>query len=209
MVRQTASTATQFAITADQIESRENPDLVGDALEHLNAGRHSLTLPAERTVGDELQLLTPSPSDALAVILHLTRDGHWSVGCGIGPVRAPLPPSVREASGGALIAARDAVERAKKSPTRFALTHSTGVTLARDTEALIDLLLALRARRSDEGWQVHDLLDTGGTQAEAAAALGISPQAVSDRARAADLRVESAARAPLVRLLSTLASVEP
>lgn len=196
-----------FVITADQVDSRDGTDLVGDALRALDARQFEPVLPAERTVGDEIQLLLGDAADALDAILTLTRGGQWSVGCGVGDVRDPLPESIREAAGSAFVAARDAVDRAKKSPTRFALTHAHQEERGADAEALIDLVLALRSRRSDEGWRVHDLLETGITQAEAANRLGISPQAVSDRARAADLRVEYAAREPLRRLLAGLDTV--
>ncbi|MBX3093582.1 MAG: DNA-binding protein [Cryobacterium sp.] len=196
-----------FVITADQVASRTSDDLVAVTLDGLNHGPLHLTMAAERTVGDELQLLVDDASTALAVTLHLTRHGRWSVGCGVGGALTPLPASIREATGTAFIAARAAIERAKKSPTRFALEHAESEARASDAEALIDLLLALRARRSMEGWQVHDLLETGLTQADAAERLGISPQAVSDRARAADLRVEYAAREPLIKMLESLDSV--
>lgn len=197
-----------FVITADQVDSREGGDLVDAALHQLDTRGLTLALPAERTVGDELQLLLPHASDTLDAILTLTRGGQWSVGCGVGDVREPLPASIREAAGPAFVAARDAIDRAKKSPTRFALTHAADSDRGADAEALIDLVLALRSRRSEEGWRVHDLLETGITQAEAASRLGISPQAVSDRARAADLRVEYAAREPLRRLLGSLDTVD-
>lgn len=197
-----------FVITADQVDSREGSDLVDDALRRIEDRTLALALPAERTVGDELQLLLPHANDTLDAILTLTRGGQWSVGCGVGDVREPLPASIREATGPAFVAARDAIDRAKKSPTRFALTHAADADRGADAEALIDLVLALRSRRSEEGWRVHDLLETGITQAEAAGRLGISPQAVSDRARAADLRVEYAAREPLRRLLGSLDTVD-
>lgn len=197
-----------YVITADQVDSRESDDLVESALDQLSTRDLDLVLPAERTVGDELQLLLARAADTLDVILALTRTGQWSVGCGVGDVREPLPASIREASGTAFVAARDAIERAKKSPTRFALTHARDPAAGNDAEALVDLMLALRARRSGGGWDVHDLLETGITQAEAAGRLGISPQAVSGRARAADLKIEYAARAPLTRLLENLATVE-
>jgi hypothetical protein len=73
---------------------------------------------------------------------------------------------------------------------------------------MLDLLLVLRSRRTPEGWEVHDLLETGITQSEAAARLGITPQAVSLRAQAAELRAEESARAPLARLLGGLDNVE-
>jgi hypothetical protein len=164
----------------------------------------ALILPADRTAGDELQLLPADGATALAAVLMMSRLGTWSVGCGIGRSKQPLGPSVRESSGDAFVAARAAVERAKKRTTRFAVEAEPASEAARDTEALIDLLLVLRGRRSAEGWELHDLLRTGATQAQAAATLGITPQAASKRARAAELRAEQAATGALGRLLDTL-----
>lgn len=199
-----------FVITADQVDSRSSADLVAAAIESLNNGSVHTVLDADRTAGDELQVLIAHAHDALSVVLQLTRTGLWSVGCGVGDVSSPLPRNIREATGGAFIAARRAVDRAKKQPTRFALDTEPATQSASDAESLIDMLLALRARRSLEGWEVHDLMDgTRLTQSEAAGKLGISPQAVSLRARAAELRTEQAALPSLERILEQLDSVEP
>lgn len=199
-----------FVLTADQVDSRSSADRVAAMIDFLNAGPLRPVLKADRTAGDELQVLIADGSDALTVILHLTRTGQWSVGCGTGAVNTPLPGNIREATGSAFIAARKAVDRAKKRQTRFALESEPVTPEAADGEALIDLLLALRARRSPEGWELYDLLyGTDLTQADAAARLGISPQAVSLRARAGELRTEQAAREPLARILDQLGSVEP
>lgn len=199
-----------FVLTADQVDSRSSADRVAAMIDFLNAGPLRPVLKADRTAGDELQILVADGSDALTVILHLTRTGQWSVGCGTGAVNTPLPGNIREATGSAFIAARKAVDRAKKRQTRFALESEPVTPEAADGEALIDLLLALRARRSPEGWELYDLLyGTDLTQADAAARLGISPQAVSLRARAGELRTEQAAREPLARILDQLGSVEP
>lgn len=199
-----------FVLTADQVDSRSSADRVAAMIDFLNAGPLRPVLKADRTAGDELQVLIADGSDALTVILHLTRTGQWSVGCGTGTVSTPLPGNIREATGSAFIAARKAVDRAKKRQTRFALESEPVTPEAADGEALIDLLLALRARRSPEGWELYDLLyGTDLTQADAAARLGISPQAVSLRARAGELRTEQAAREPLARILDQLGSVEP
>src|SRR5690606_2877260 len=109
----------------------------------------------------------------------------WSVGVGVGSVRQPLPADTREATGEAFYAARDAVTRAKKQPTRFALTSSvtdddtSRAIRGADVEALITLLLSLRERRTDGGWELFDLLSTGLTQSESAEKLGITPGAAS------------------------------
>ena len=191
-----------FVITVDQVDSSHTRDAVGDALARL--ADRVLVLPAERTAGDEFQMLIDDAATTLATILDLTRTGRWSVGCGVGAVRTPLPSSIREAAGPAFIAARAAVDRAKKRPSRFALEAPDAMDGAARLEAIIDLLLATRARRSPEGWQLFDLLESGLTQAAAAARLGISPQAASLRAQAADLRVETAVTAALVTLLAQL-----
>ncbi|SFN73592.1 DNA-binding protein [Mycetocola miduiensis] len=198
-----------FVITADQVDSRNQPDRAASALNTLNGPKGpALLLPADRTAGDEIQILPASAEDTLAIVLELTREDAWSVGVGIGPARLPLPQATREATGEAFFAARDAVTRAKKSQTRFALTRAGTDTdeplRGVDAEALISLLLVLRERRTDGGWELYDLLTTGLTQSESAERLGITAGAASLRARAAGIRVEKAASEALVRLLDTV-----
>jgi hypothetical protein len=191
-----------FVITADQVRSRDTADRVRDTLESINS-RFALTLAAERTAGDELQLATDDAETALAIVLELTRSGWWSVGCGTGPVDAPLPKSTREASGPAFFTARTAIDRAKKRPTRVAIVGDpdSPSPASADLEAVLDLIVLLRERRSSEGWELYDLTTTGLTQAQAAERLGITPQAASKRAQAAQLRAEQAATVALGRLM--------
>jgi len=193
-----------FVITADQADSRHTIDLVPatlTALKHVG-GRRLRRAPA-RTVGDELQVLTEDAGCALDIVLWLDRDGRWSTGCGIGRVTLPLPRDTRSASGPAFFKARDAVTAAKRRSPRFAVAiDEESSRTAADIQPLIDLLLVLRSRRTDEGWQLHDLLADGLTQIEAADQLGISAQAVSQRARTAALRIEREALPALVRLLA-------
>lgn len=165
-----------FAITADQVDSRRRPDIAAETMRSLEVMLGAgLVLPVDRTAGDEIQMLVAAPDTALTAILALTRHGQWSVGCGIGSVNLPLPANAREAGGNAFVAARAAVNEAKKRDTRFAL-RTTAKTDAADAEAFVDLLLQLRARRSAEGWEMHDLLLAGNSQAEAAKLLGITPR---------------------------------
>jgi DNA-binding NarL/FixJ family response regulator len=102
--------------------------------------------------------------------------------------------------------ARDAVDRAKKATTRLAITAREDA--GEDAEAILRLLVELRDRRTDEGWEVYDLLAEGLTQRQAAARLGISDGAVSLRAKAAGLRTEEAAVPALERLLARLDAAE-
>jgi hypothetical protein len=195
-----------FVLTVDQVDSRHQEDRVAGALEQVrqDAGDR-LLLPPDRSAGDEFQLLTADARTALDLTLSLTRDRGWSVGLGVGPVREPLPASVREATGPAFIAARDAVDAAKKSPHRFSLAAAGSGLLDGDAvRALIELVLAIRARRSEEGWEVVELVRDGRTQASAAEELGITPQAVSLRLAAAQWRLEEAAVPALALLLEDL-----
>jgi hypothetical protein len=206
-----------FVITADQIASRTHADLAGSELVSINTEhRAQLALPADRTAGDEIQMLTADPATTLTLVLELTRTRQWSVGIGVGAVRLPLPSETRAASGDAFFAARDAVTRAKKSPTRFAVEAGDAADVAdatrndavwpsaADAESLINLLLELRERRSAAGWELFDLLQHGMTQNEAAGRLGITPPSASSRARAAALKAEAASISSLTRLLENL-----
>ncbi|WP_431279849.1 DNA-binding protein [Leifsonia poae] len=194
-----------FVVTADQVDSRTGPDIVAGALDDLNHRyRDRLELPVDRNAGDEIQALTADAGTALDLVLELTRRGQWSVGLGAGSVRTPLPAETREASGDAFIAAREAVTRAKRAPTRFAANAVVAPQPAEDAEALVNLLLSIRESRSPAGWELYDLVTSGLTQAEAGARLGITPQSASDRARAGALRTEFAAIGPLTRLLKSL-----
>ncbi|MFK4835297.1 DNA-binding protein [Microbacterium sp. ZW T2_14] len=196
-----------YVLTADQRASRVNADAVPSALAVVSRhGSDRLALPPERTAGDELQVAVAEASTVLSIVLELTRSGEWSVGLGVGDVESPLPQSVRAARGEAFINARDAVDRAKKTPTRLAVTAPAG---GEDAEALVRLLVELRDRRTPEGWEVYDLLADGLTQRDAAARLGVSEGAISLRAKAAALRVEEAAVPALERVLARLDDATP
>jgi hypothetical protein len=198
-----------FVVTVDQVDSRAHDDLVGRAVRDVTvAYADTLVLPAERTAGDEFQVAVDDAGAVLDIVRELTRAGSWSVGVGVGGVRHPLPASTREATGDAYYAARAAVDRAKKAPTRFALetVADEGETadLAHDCEALIDLLLSLRERRTDGGWEIADLLASGMSQKQAAESLGITASAASLRIRAAGIRLEDRSVVALRRLLDRL-----
>ena len=195
-----------FVITADQRDSRASADLVpaGVALAE-RAGGDRLALPVARNAGDEIQAMTASAAAALEIVLALLRDGRWSVGLGAGAAETPLPDDIRAARGPVFVLARGAVDRAKQAAGRVAV-GAPDETAAADAEAYLRLLADLRDRRSAQGWEVADLLAEGKTQKAIAADLGITPTAVSLRAKAAGLRLEEAALPALVR---TLEGIDP
>ncbi|OJU41892.1 MAG: hypothetical protein BGN97_05965 [Microbacterium sp. 69-10] len=191
-----------FVLTVDQKSSRTSSDLVPEALAQLRSrDDHGILLGPERTVGDEFQLITAHADKALTLILHLTRGRSWSVGVGIGSVEQPVPASIREARGSAFINAREAVESAKSDPTRLAIVNDAH---SDEAQALVRLLIALRDRRTDKGWEIYDALNEHLTQRQAAHQLGITPAAASLRATAAGLRVEEQALPALVGVLNRL-----
>ncbi|MBT1683436.1 DNA-binding protein [Curtobacterium flaccumfaciens] len=193
-----------FALTVDQVDSRHADDRVEAALGQVATiiGDRAILAP-ERTAGDEFQLLLNDADLALDVILDLTRRGEWSVGLGVGAVDEPLPTSTRAARGEAFLSARDAVERAKTVPEHVAVEVAEDRRLrSSDVDPLVAQAVRTRARRSDEGWELADLLRAGHSRVDAARILGITPQAVAKRFGAAELRSDDAVRAALVRLLT-------
>lgn len=191
-----------FVLTVDQIDSRHDDDRVAATLSILGARyRDRLVSAPERTAGDEFQLATADGRAALSIALDLVRAGDWSVGLGVGGARRPLGDSVRAMTGSAFLNAREAVTAAKKRPARFALVSDPGMP---DLDPLVRLLLALRERRTPEGWEIADLLDASPdlTLTDAAARLGITVQAASQRALTAGARLDREARDVLGSMLA-------
>lgn len=191
-----------IVMTIDQRGSQRGRDLIDELIRDLAEllPAAALVRPFERTAGDETQGLLASSHYAVTAALKLVRDGSWSVGLGVGPVRGPIPASVRAATGPAFVHAREAVVRAKSSPRHLAVSGPNPRTSG-DAEALLALLAAIVQRRSRHGWEVADLMATGMTQQEAAIRLGISPQAVSQRLHAALWHEQQRAEPLAARLL--------
>lgn len=172
-----------FVLTVDQRGSRsEGVDRVDDLLARVNApdlarGRVRVF---QRTAGDEVQGLIDDPDLVLRLVLLLVRDGHWSVGIGTGAVRRPLPRDARAGAGAAFEHARTAVSRAKTAQDRVAVVGPEPAA-ARAAQAVLVLLAAIVLRRSAAAWEAVDLVAAGLSQSAAAARLGISKQALSQR----------------------------
>ncbi len=192
-----------FVVTADQQGSRATEDRVPALLAGLP------TVPgvmrgAERTVGDEVQAVLDDADGVVELVLHLLRLGEWSVGIGAGPVEEPLPATSREGRGKAFVLARGAVEAAKSRNRSVPLAvRGVDEVAARDAEAVLTLVGAIAARRSEAGWQAVDEAVASGDAGQEAVArrLGVSQQAVSQRLRAALWAEELAARPAAARLL--------
>ncbi len=198
-----------FVLTIDQAGSRSTADRIPDLLDLL--APIGTVLPWERSVGDEAQGVLARAGDVVDAVLLCLRSGGWYVGIGIGGVEEPLPRSPREARGPAFVAARRAVERAKKTGERAPLAVEAsdgGAGAAAEAASEAEGVLALLGRhvlgRSEAEWRILDLLQPGerGTQTAVARTLGISPQAVSKAAARAAWHEEHAVRSAAARLLA-------
>lgn len=201
-------TCRMFVLTIDQRGSRRHGDRVEQLLadlasHHARAGSTPLR-GFERTVGDEVQGVYEDADAAVDVALHVLRLGGWTVGIGAGPVDEPLPDSPRAGSGSAFVLARTAVEAAKsRSRTVPLAVRGRDDGAGRDAEAVLVLVAAVAARRSEAGWVVADAMSVEAPrQEDLAERLGVSQQAVSQRLRAALWAEERAARPAAARLLA-------
>jgi hypothetical protein len=192
-----------YVLTVDQRASRRSDDRVADMLRRLNASVSGL-LRFERTAGDEFQGVLAEPAQVVDVVAQLVRAGGWSIGVGAGPVQTPLPASTRAASGPAFLFARRAVEAAKQRPARLAVRGAVPAD-AGDAQAVLSALAVLVDRRSEQAWEAITLVDGGRTQAQAAAELGISRQAVGQRLAAGLWELERELRPTVARLLTRAA----
>ncbi|POH58100.1 MarR family transcriptional regulator [Arthrobacter glacialis] len=174
-----------FVMTIDQRGSRIHGDKVPPLLSLL--ANLDMVLPFERSVGDEIQGVFEEPSAVVEAVARVLRERDWYIGIGLGGVDLPLPKHSREASGSAFVAAREAVEAAKKTGERVPLCVKTPLATAAAArwvdaaEAVLVLAGDVIRRRSDAEWRVLDALAAApaASQKDVAQQLGISPQAVS------------------------------
>ncbi|GGG09849.1 hypothetical protein GCM10007304_24910 [Rhodococcoides trifolii] len=188
-----------FVLTVDQRRSRRDIDRVPDLLDRY--AERSLIRPFDRTAGDEVQAVSDDPNLVVDIALDLVDDGSWSVGIGAGATEQPLPDITRAGRGEAFEAARDAVTRAKTAPGAIAVSGPSDDTAA-DAQAVLTLLAVLITRRSDEGRSATATMRTATSQAVAAAELGITRQAMSQRLAVAGWQAELSGRNAAVRLLA-------
>ena len=192
-----------YVLTVDQQASRRNADRVPEVLGLLE-GTVTPLLGFERTAGDEFQGVLADADDVVGVVLRLVRHGGWYIGIGAGVVQSPLPRSARAGTGQAYLSARRAVEAAKQRPTRLAVRGAVPAE-ATDAQAVLSALAVVVERRSEQAWEAIALVDGGRTQAEAAAELGISRQAVGQRLAAGLWDLERDLRPTAARLLARAA----
>lgn len=189
-----------YVLTVDQRGSRRERDLVDEALSLLRARAPRPALPFERTAGDEFQGVLVDAQVAVDASLALLRQESWSVGVGVGTIEEPWPASTRAARGPAFVHARAALDDAKQRPQHVAVAGPG--EHAGSADAVLTLLAAVIARRTDAGWEAVDLIADGLSLPEAAERLGVSRQAVGQRLAVALWQQEQDVRPVVARLLA-------
>ena len=192
-----------YVLTVDRQSSRGGLDRGAGVLGRLTDGVPTV-LPLERTAGDEFQGVLADPAVVVDVVLRLVREGGWSIGVGAGPVQAPLPDSTRAGAGPAHLYARRAVDAAGQRSIRLAVRGAVPAD-AGDAQAVLSALAVVVQRRSAPAWEAIELVGAGRTQADAAAALGVSRQAVGQRLAAGLWELERELRPTAARLLTRAA----
>ncbi|WP_449372353.1 MarR family transcriptional regulator [Arthrobacter psychrolactophilus] len=196
-----------FVLTIDQRGSRSAGDKCPQLLAVL--ADVDTVVPFERSVGDEVQGVIESPLAVVDAVARVLRERDWYIGIGSGPVDLPLPVASREGAGAAFVAARGAIDAAKKTGERVPLViRSTAVSEWADAaEAVLVLFGDVARRRSEAEWRVLDALSAAprATQKDVATSLGITPQAVSKAILRSGRQEELNGRRAAVLLLSQAA----
>jgi hypothetical protein len=149
---------------------------------------------------------------AIEAALALLRGGDWLVGLGVGPVAESLPTRIADGEGAAFTAARKATDAASTQSKRWAVAVVAAGRgpkrreRARELQALLRILGVIGERRTPGGWAAIDAAHRTGSRRAAAAELGVTHQALSQRLRAAAWADDLAVRPFAARLLAELAS---
>jgi hypothetical protein len=149
----------------------------------------------ERTADGEWQGAVRDPAAVVDVVLGLVRASGWCVGVGAGP------PADGARTGPVVLSARRAVDAARRRAARLAVRGAVPADAA-DAQAVLTALAVLVQRRSPQAWAAIDLVGSGCTQAQAAARLGVSRQAVGQRLAAGMWELERELRPTAARLLA-------
>lgn len=196
-----------FVLTAEEDQATAGGEHIQSTISalriHLADSSHALALPLERTTGDEFQLVSLTAAPIVTACLFLLAEGRWAIGVGIGPGQLAYSP--RASRGPAFVAARAAVEAARRrSAVRPIVIHGSDPEGASHATAIAQALAAFVMQRSAAGHSAVAAVSAAATQQAAAHALGITQQALSQRLTAAHHREVLGLSAVLERGLSAL-----
>lgn len=134
---------------------------------------------------EDIETTVEDPEDALNVIMALLSDGSWAIGIGVAP-------GVDDAADAAAARASAKAVGVKAGQVKVVVDKQTPSTDAADIAAAFALMAHVLHKRTYEGREATSLVRRGMNQNEAAAELGISKQAMSQRLQAAGWPAEQA-----------------
>ncbi len=190
-----------YVITADIIASRkqeEAPRRAREGLAALNL-RHRSALAAEFTLyrGDEIQGALRGSADLIRTLRHLRfflPGLKLRAGVGAGAISAGLEQKYAwQMDGSAFHRSRAALEKIKNRRTPATCFHGEEQKRWETVSAFYELIDTIQSRWTIKQWQAVDAYERAGTYAAASLELGISPQNVAKRCRAASWKAVSGA----------------
>lgn len=166
-------------------------------------------LAPERTAGPEVLALASRADAALAGVLGALELGPWRIGLGIGSLERLESGNVREVTGPAVAAARDA-HRAAGTTSEVSVAVRAAdprhEAAAADAQAVLRLVGWMIRTRNAGQWRTVRALrgEPGLTQAQLAQRLGVTQQTVSRALKTSGWREERAAHNLAERLLAMI-----
>lgn len=149
---------------------------------------------------EDIRALIDDPEATCMLIMALLSDGNWAIGIGI-----------TDAAAGADTSALDAASKAvgnRAGGVGVVVDKRVPGTDAADIASAFALLGHVLAKRTVEGREATSLVRSGLNQNEAAAELGISKQAMSQRLQAAGWQAEQAGWQLAVNLMTRAAGTD-
>lgn len=134
---------------------------------------------------EDIRTVVEEPEHALNLIMALLSDGNWAIGIGICS-------GTDDAAADAAAAACTKVVGVRAGQVRVSVDKQKPGTDAADIAAAFALMAHVLHKRTFEGREATSLVRSGMNQNEAAAELGISKQAMSQRLQAAGWPAEQA-----------------
>ncbi len=131
---------------------------------------------------EDIVAVTETPQDLLTVVMNLLSAGNWAIGVGVLPGKLATEAEAKNVA---------RLPRLAKGGT-VTVRVSNDPQAEKDITAAFLLVAFVLGKRSDEGREATDLMRSGLNQNQAAEALGISKQALSQRLQAAGWQAEQA-----------------
>ena len=149
-------------------------------------------VPEVEVVGiEEIAATLTTPESVTDITMALLAAGEWAIGIGVSPLDTVAQTQAHKILG-----------KSPKAAKVYVSPIDSAEGLSEDLAATFEMLAFVLSKRTPEGREATSLIRRGLTQTEAAAELGVSKQAVSQRLQAAGWVAETQGWRLAVRLLS-------